>query len=222
VSAAAIIVAGGSGRRFKSRTPKQFLPLKGLPVFLWSVKAFRQVPAFRQIILVVPAGKTALFEKYRQAHGLTIVAGGKERFDSVRAGLAALQKDITFVAVHDAARPLITPVLIKDGLAAAKKYGASVIAMPARDTVKRSGQDLKVQTTVPRREVWLAQTPQTFRRAILENAYSNPDTRDITDDAQMVERAGKPVRIVPGDGSNIKITEPGDLELAALFLKRRK
>jgi 2-C-methyl-D-erythritol 4-phosphate cytidylyltransferase len=163
-----------------------------------------------------------LFEKYRQAHGLTIVAGGKERFDSVRAGLAALQKDITFVAVHDAARPLITPVLIKDGLAAAKKYGASVIAMPARDTVKRSGQDLKVQTTVPRREVWLAQTPQTFRRAILENAYSNPDTRDITDDAQMVERAGKPVRIVPGDGSNIKITEPGDLELAALFLKRRK
>jgi 2-C-methyl-D-erythritol 4-phosphate cytidylyltransferase len=222
VSAAAVIVAAGAGQRFKSRVPKQFLSLRGLPVFLWSVLAFRQVPAFSQIIVVVPAGRAALLKRYRKAHDITIVSGGQERYDSVRAGLAALRDDIRFVAVHDAARPLITPALIAAGLSAAKKYGASVVAVPARDTVKRASGDLRVRETVPRNEIWLAQTPQTFRREILVGAYRARATKGITDDAQMLERAGRPVRIVPGDMNNMKITEPGDLELAALLLKQRK
>jgi 2-C-methyl-D-erythritol 4-phosphate cytidylyltransferase len=222
VKAAAIIVAAGAGRRFRGRTPKQFVDLAGRPVFLWSVLAFRRVAAFKQIVLVVPENRLRILAHYRRRYGIELVAGGAERFDSVRAGLAALRPDIGCVAIHDAARPLIGETVIRAGLTAAVKYGASVVAVPAKDTVKLSADGRCCDRTMPRAEVWLAQTPQTFRRRVIETAYRKLASARVTDDAQAAEQAGFRVRIVPGDDTNFKITERADHRMAASLITARR
>jgi 2-C-methyl-D-erythritol 4-phosphate cytidylyltransferase len=221
MKAAAIIVAAGASRRFNAHVPKQFIRLKGLPVFLWSVRAFRMIREFKTIIVVVPEQYIASLAKYRKKYAIEFVAGGKERFDSVKAGLDRVPADNDYIAIHDGARPLITADLIRCGLTAAQRHGASVIAVPSRDTVKVSSRSLWVSKTVPRSDVWLAQTPQIFRRSLIVQAYKALRDTDITDDAQIIERMGHPVKIVPGDYNNIKITQYDDLELAKMLLLRK-
>lgn len=216
---AAIIVAAGAGTRFGSAVPKQFLTLNGSPVFLWSVRAFRRTGLFSQIIVVVPASRLKRMEPQARRHAFMLAPGGVERYDSVRAGLALLDPHIKYVAIHDGARPLVSPRAIADGLAAARRKGASVVAVPARDTVKYSRRAGVVSETIPRSAVWLAQTPQTFRRSIIERAYARRPRR-VTDDAQVVEAMGLPVAIVPGDHSNIKITDRNDLAIAHVLLRK--
>lgn len=221
MKAAAIIVAAGVGKRFGSNVPKQFLLLGGKPLFIWSVLAFKKVGSVRQVIVVAPANRVeSLRRTWGKRHGIDVVAGGAERFDSVRNGLAALADGIDTVAIHDGARPLITPATITAALVAAHRKGASVVAVAARDTVKIAAADLRVQKTVPRSTVWLAQTPQCFRRSVIETAYRKLKKNDITDDAQVAERAGFPVTVVPGDYANIKITAPEDLVTARTLIKR--
>lgn len=221
MKAAAIIVAAGVGKRFGSNVPKQFLLLGGKPLFMWSVQAFKKAANVRQVIVVAPPDRVAgLRRAYAKRHGIDVVAGGAERFDSVRNGLAAVNAGIDTVAIHDGARPLVQPATIAAALLAAYKKGASVVAVAARDTVKIAGKSLRVQKTVPRATVWLAQTPQCFRRTVIETAYRKLKTADITDDAQVAERAGFPVTVVPGEYTNIKITAPEDLVTARTFIKR--
>lgn len=215
---AAIIVAAGAGRRFGSAVPKQFVSLNNIPVFLWSVRAFRRTGLFSQIIVVVPAARLQRMGPLARRHGFTLAPGGAERYDSVRAGLAVLDAGIRYVAIHDGARPLVSPRAIADGLAAARRKGASVVAVAARDTVKLSRRAGLVTATIPRAGVWLAQTPQTFRRAVIERAYERRP-RGVTDDAQVVEAMGRPVAIVPGDYSNFKITDRDDLAVARWYLR---
>jgi 2-C-methyl-D-erythritol 4-phosphate cytidylyltransferase len=173
------------------------------------------------VIVVVPADRVKTLAPLKKKYNIAIVAGGRERFDSVRAGLAALQPGIAYVAIHDGARPLVSPGLIRKALVAARSSGAAVVAIPARDTVKLSAEGHWVDNTAPRTHVWLAQTPQVFRRTLIETAYARLKTDRLTDDAQVAEQAGIRVRIVPGETTNIKITEPGDLQLAQLFAGKK-
>jgi 2-C-methyl-D-erythritol 4-phosphate cytidylyltransferase len=217
--AAAIIVAAGAGKRFGGRVPKQFAYLNGKPVFLWSVLAFKKIREFSQIILVVPGNKVESFGALQKKYGIDIARGGKERPDSVRAGLSALRPGIKIVAIQDGARPLVQPETIKASVAAAKKYGAAVVAVKARDTVKLSLKG-SVARTIPRDTIWLAQTPQTFIRNVIERAYAKLKNNKITDDAQAVELSGGQVKVVPGDYSNIKLTDRRDLAIAKILVKK--
>lgn len=219
VTCAAIIVAAGAGKRFGGATPKQFLPLKGLPVFLWSVRAFMKVRTVRQIIVVVPAGWDKKLKAYAARYPIEFVTGGKERYDSVKAGIGRARPGTGYVAVHDGARPMVTREMIQRALSAAAKHGASLCAVPARDTVKLAGRKTLVRATLPREDVWLAQTPQIFKTGVIERAYRSLRSRRVTDDAQAVELSGGKPALVMGDYKNIKITDRGDLKAAEEFLK---
>ncbi|MFH1368077.1 MAG: 2-C-methyl-D-erythritol 4-phosphate cytidylyltransferase [Elusimicrobiota bacterium] len=231
--AAAVIVAAGAAKRFGGKLKKQFVSLGGKPVFMRSVLEFRKLSGIQQIVLVVPRGQVPSFKDFPLKFGIDIAAGGDKRTDSVRAGLSALREEIDIVAIHDGARPLITSGLIKASLLAAEKYGAAVVCVPARDTVKTTlteerrrkkearanKRSLFVGRTIPRDAIWLAQTPQTFRKKIIMSAYAKLKTKNITDDAQAAELAGYKVRIVPGSYSNIKITDKKDIKIAKMLLK---
>jgi 2-C-methyl-D-erythritol 4-phosphate cytidylyltransferase len=152
-----------------------------------------------------------------------VAPGGAERFDSVANALALVREDCDLVAIHDAARPCLAPELIGTVFGAAAKTGAALLAVPVSDTVKQSDDQGRVQSTVSRKGLWLAQTPQVFRRDWLVDAYSRRASlgRDITDDAQLIEAAGHPVWLVTGSTGNIKITTREDLALAEAILKSR-
>ncbi|MFC1500830.1 2-C-methyl-D-erythritol 4-phosphate cytidylyltransferase [Elusimicrobiota bacterium] len=217
--AAVIILAAGSGKRFNSKTPKQFLKLKNKPVFLWSVLAFKKIKAFKQVILVVPRNKLKSLLPVAKKYSLDIIAGGKQRYNSVSKGLKTINGNIDCIAIHDAARPLIKTKTIIKGLKAANKYGASIIAVKAKDTVKSAGSSLLIKNTIPRDMVWFAQTPQIFKAPVIMKAYSKLKSKNITDDAQAIEQMGKKVKIVEGEQTNIKITETSDLKIAKTFLE---
>lgn len=218
MNSAAIILAAGASKRFKSATVKQFVNICGKPVFLWSILAFKKIKEFKQIILVVPKNFENRLSVYKKKFKLEIVAGGKERIDSVRAGLNKLREDIEFVAIHDAARPLISKKSILNGLREARKSKAVVISVPSRDTVKSVQSKAWIQKTIPRNKVWLAQTPQIFHKSIILDAYKKIKSNNATDDAQLVELAGYKVKVVLGDYHNIKITEKSDLKIAEMLL----
>ncbi|MCB4792736.1 MAG: 2-C-methyl-D-erythritol 4-phosphate cytidylyltransferase [Elusimicrobia bacterium] len=218
MKAAVIIAAAGLSKRFGSKKPKQFLLLNKLPVFLWSVIAFLKIKEVKQIILVVPQDAVRILKKHEKKYGFTLIAGGKERFDSVKNGLKALNRNIDIVAIHDGARPLISTDTIRNCLNAAKKYGAAIAALDITDTVKLCDKSLAVKKTISRDLVWRAQTPQVFKREVIERAYSRLNSKNVTDDSQIVESSGYRVKIVKDRPSNIKITKPKDLLLCKLFV----
>jgi 2-C-methyl-D-erythritol 4-phosphate cytidylyltransferase len=208
---AAIIVAGGQGLRFGGNVRKQYLTLRGRPLFSWSIAAFQRAPSVADIVLVLPH---ADHMRVKVPSPIRVVAGGQTRADSVRAGLAALGSGIRWVAVHDAVRPLVKPELIEKVIAAARKWKAAIAAIPSPDTVKLANGDGCIHSTPPREKVWLAQTPQVFERKLLARAHAKGMSLTVTDDAQLVERLGVRVRLVESPPENIKITRPIDLELA--------
>lgn len=218
-----IVAAAGEGRRLGSRLPKALVPVAGVPLFLHSVRTFSSCPFVREIVLVLPG---EWIERIRKAHGkelirrrvTAMVAGGARRQDSVFEGLQATTAPI--VLVHDAARPLVTREAVRDVAAAAAKAGAAVLAAPAVDTVKIADGRGRVIETPDRARVWLAQTPQGFRRKVLLDAYTVNGGADATDDVQLVERAGGKVVIVPCHSANFKVTTREDLARAEKVLDR--
>jgi 2-C-methyl-D-erythritol 4-phosphate cytidylyltransferase len=224
----ALVLAAGRGERLGSLLPKGFVPLAGRPLLLHALSALEAVAELERLVAVIPADA---FELYRQALGgasasvklAPPVAGGRERQDSVRAGLAALPPGIELVAVHDAARPLVRPDAVRRVLEAARATGAAILAAPVRDTIKRVAAGRVVETP-PRAECWAAQTPQVFRVEILREALAKAEAEGVvgTDDAQLVEALGVEVRVVPGDPDNLKITGPEDLALAERLLALRR
>ena len=150
--------------------------------------------------------------------GIEVVAGGKERSDSIANALAKVKPDVDYVAVHDAARPCIANEWIDNVFAAAEKSGAAILALPIAGTIKRVANG-NIAETIPRANLWEAQTPQVFRRQILLDAYAKRGEKPATDDAELVERISKPVTIVEGSPINLKITTRSDLRLAAQALK---
>jgi 2-C-methyl-D-erythritol 4-phosphate cytidylyltransferase len=215
---AAIIVAAGSGKRFGSRVPKQFLNLNGSPMFLWSVEAFASIKSFKQIIVVVPSDMVEFLSlKYKT--GFVCVAGGNERFDSVRSGLALVGDYIDFIAVHDAARPLVSKKDILSVLYKAAKTKAAVAVEKIKDTIKLVSAGGNILKTLDRTVLRNAQTPQIFKKELLKEAYSGKMFVGMTDDSQLVENLKIKVSAVETKFPNFKITTKQDFELAKKILK---
>lgn len=225
----AVVPAGGTGKRMGSATPKQFLMLGDVPMLLHSLRVFERTPSVAEVILVVPKEERAraltdVVEKYGVKKVLRVVAGGATRQESVFNGLKETDEETEIVVVHDAVRPFVTEDLIEQSIEAARKIGGAIVAVPMKDTPKQVGPDGQVQLTLDRAGLWLAQTPQTFRRGVLLEAYRKAEAERIrsTDDAALVERLGQKVGIVPGSWENIKITTPEDLVIAEAILASRQ
>jgi 2-C-methyl-D-erythritol 4-phosphate cytidylyltransferase len=216
---AAIIVAAGSGKRFGSRVSKQFLNLNGSPMFLWSVKAFASIKSFKQIIVVVPSDMVESLSLKHKA-GFFCTAGGNERFYSVKNGLALVEDYIDFIAVHDAARPLISKKDILSVLDKAAKTKAAVAVEKVKDTVKLvSAGGGYILKTLDRTILRNVQTPQIFKTELLKRAYSGKISVGTTDDSQLVENLKIKVSAVETKFPNFKITTKQDFALAEKILK---
>jgi 2-C-methyl-D-erythritol 4-phosphate cytidylyltransferase/2-C-methyl-D-erythritol 2,4-cyclodiphosphate synthase len=219
---AAIIAAGGRGTRLGGHEPKQFLEIGGVSMLQMSVDALRRSPRIQEIVVALPADHVASAAAVlADAPGasLIVVAGGARRQDSVARAFARVGPGIDIVLVHDAARPFVSADLVERTIDAAAAHGAAIAAIPVRDTVKQASAALVdgshvVQATLRRDEIFLAQTPQAFRRDVLAAAMAAESGLDATDEAMLVERAGFPVHLVPGDPTNVKVTTPEDLDSA--------
>ena len=200
---------------------KIFATLHGKPVLYWSIKGFQDCPDIDEIVVVTRAEKVAEVQKLVAAEKLTkvtsVVEGGAERHLSVWNGLRAIQAEGSqYVAIHDAARPLITPKLISACVALAKKNGSACCASPIPDTVKRASHEMVVTDDVERRNLWAMQTPQIFGSALIMQAYASVMARNelVTDEVSAIQRIGKRVALLENDDYNFKITFPRDLPLA--------
>ncbi len=222
---AVILPAAGKSSRFgDSFYKKPFAPLENRPVWMHAADKFVNRDDVKQTLIVIsPEDLDDFQEKFGgncAMLGIEIVAGGKERSDSVQAALARVKPEIDFVAVHDAARPCLTAEWIDKVFEKAEQTGAAMLANPVTATLKRVGADKVISETVPRETLWEAQTPQVFRRQLLLDAYARRGNQQpATDDAQLVERLTHPVSVVQCSAMNIKITSKDDLRLAAAILK---
>ena len=218
----AIIAAGGSGRRLGAGVPKQFLDLAGQSMLERSVAAFDSHPAVAQVIVAVPPDAVAGARKSvgRVTGPLSFVAGGASRQESVARAFDVVDEETEIVLVHDAARPFVSAALITRAIEAAATHGAVIAALAATDTVKRVSPGSAAPTiaeTLPRETIYLAQTPQAFRRAVLREAVALGRTGvEATDEAGLAEQAGHAVRVIEGDPDNVKVTTAEDLERARL------
>jgi 2-C-methyl-D-erythritol 4-phosphate cytidylyltransferase len=222
-----IIPAGGAGRRMGGGVPKQYLPLAGIPVLARTLRLFQNSPCIDEIFLAVPEGdvpevKRAIVEKYGLSKVCLVLAGGQERQDSVRNALMHVCPEHEIILVHDGVRPFVPAPLIERVVAAARQYGAVSVGVPVKDTVKKVNAAGWVDKTVDRQGLWLIQTPQAFHRSILLAAYRKAEEDGVcaTDDASLVERMGTPVRMIPGDDANIKLTTAEDMVLGEGIVRR--
>lgn len=216
----AIIVAGGSGTRMQSAVPKQFLLLNGLPVLMHTLQAFYNSEPRPQLILVLPEAYHTYWMHLCAEHHFKLpyqlVSGGDTRFQSVKNGLN-LVPDEALVAVHDAVRPLVSTTIIEDAYREANIQGAVVVAVKSRDSVRQL-RDGQTQSLL-RNEIYLVQTPQTFKAGLLKAAYERPYEDSFTDDASVAEQAGYKIHIVEGSYQNFKITFPEDIAIAQMLMK---
>jgi 2-C-methyl-D-erythritol 4-phosphate cytidylyltransferase len=222
----AIIVAAGQGTRMGGTVRKPYLPLDGVPILGRTLRAFTGCGLFQEIILVVAASEMAFCRRHilhdlnSRPNGhptIRLVAGGGERQESVCNGLEASDgQDDDAVLIHDGVRPFVAAEDLACCLEAVKSHGACITAVPSCDTLKEIGSDGGIVRTLPRQTIWLAQTPQGFRLGLIRAAHRRAREEGFigTDDAQLVERLGHTVAIVPGRRLNIKITTPEDLRLA--------
>lgn len=211
-----------------SAIPKQFLMLGQWPLMLHSLRVFERTPSVAEVIVVVPQEERVhtlaeVVERYGVKKVLKVVAGGATRQESVFNGLKETADDVEIVVIHDAVRPFVTEDLIERTIEAARQDGGAIVAVPMKDTPKQVGPDGQIQRTLDRSSLWLAQTPQAFRRTMLLEAYQQAERDDLraTDDAALVERLGRKVGIVPGSWDNLKITTPEDFIIAEAILAAR-
>jgi 2-C-methyl-D-erythritol 4-phosphate cytidylyltransferase len=226
----AIVLAAGSGSRMKSKTKKQFIEIKGKPVIWYSLFEFEK-SRVDEIILVtgkedIDYCKKEIVEKYNLKKIKNVVAGGSERYESVYNGLKEVTGNI--VLIHDGARPLINNEIIERSIEGAIKSDACVVGVPVKDTIKRANKEGYIIDTPNRSELWITQTPQSFKTDLVKMAYKKMKeelekgntTLNITDDAMVVEEfTTNQVRFVQGDYKNIKVTTPEDIDIAELFIE---
>ncbi len=222
----AIIVAGGSGKRMGTTIKKQYLKLKGKEILAYSIQAFERCHFIDEIIVVVAEEeieyvRKQIVDKYELNKVTRIVAGGKERQDSVYNGLMATEGESTYVMIHDGARPFIKEETILKCLLMTKEKKASIVAVPVKDTVKICDSQSRVVEKTPNRNcLWSVQTPQSFEYKLLMQAYDYAQKQNlqVTDDSMIVEAFGKEVYIVEGEDTNIKITTPIDIIIGESIL----
>lgn len=223
----AIVLAAGQGKRMHSKVQKQFLSLKGRPVLYYSLACFQNSPEIQEIILVTSAESVEYCrQEIVQSYGFSkvkkIIPGGKERYDSVFAGLMACG-ECDYVYIHDGARPFITEEILAKAEETVKKYGACVVGMPSKDTVKIADENQMIVQTPKRSLVWTVQTPQVFSYDLIYKAYEKArrgSMKGVTDDAMVAEAYGNiKIPLVEGSYENIKITTPEDLLVAERILE---
>lgn len=220
-----VIVAAGKSERMGADVDKAFLSLGTRPVLAYSLMAFEQCPMIDGVVLVVRKDRVESARGLVQVFGCAkvrkIVAGGATRQMSVRNGLMELGDDVDIVAIHDGARPCVTPRVIEETILSARRHGTGVAAVKVTDTIKEAERTMVVSRTMDRTKLWAVQTPQTFGLELIRRAFSHIEKRklSVTDEASAVEELGERVHLVPSTWSNIKITTPEDLTLAALILK---
>lgn len=228
----AVVPAAGAGLRFikKKGQRKPFFLLGGKPILIHTLLALEASSHIDDIIVVAHKDDIlrcrAAAQKFKIKKVRKIIAGGRTRFESVRNGLRAMDKNTRIVFIHDGVRPLINEEIISNSVKACLKHGAAVCGVPAISTIKNVGKGMVISQTPERSSLYIAQTPQVFKRAIIEKAYKNhvppPGwAKKITDDSMLVERLKCKVKIVKGSYNNIKVTTPQDLILAKELLKRR-
>lgn len=221
---AVILPAAGKSSRFHlQKRKKTFVELRGRAVWLRAAELFVNRDDVVQTLVVVSKDDLEWFKEKFAPNlafmNVEIVEGGAERADSVRNALARVRPEAEFVAVHDAARPLLVAEWIDRVFRAAEKTGAAILATPVTSTLKRGGRDATIEATVSRAGLWAAQTPQVFRRELLLEAYAQQGSLQPTDEAQLIEQLGRPVTLVEGSPLNIKITTNDDFRLAEAALE---
>ena len=223
----AIIVGAGEGKRIGGPVPKSFLPIAGRPLLLRALDRFFSARSIEKVILVV-AGKEMQRSQALMQSDLNLShrpwalqVGGATRQKSVRHGLEKLDSDCEIVVIHDAARPLVSASLIDRCVDEACRVGAVVVGVPVRDTIKVVSEKHWVQATPARSSLWEIQTPQVFRKELIVEAHDRAVRQaiDATDDSTLVEQMGKPVLVLQGETTNIKITTPEDILLAEALLR---
>lgn len=218
-----IIVAGGAGTRFGGRIPKQFALLGGVPVLARTINSFAKALPGAPIVAVLPAAHIEFWHNLCARFDVaphTVAEGGKERFFSVRNGLAALSGDIGLIAVQDGVRPLASPRLIRRTAATAAEYGTAVPVFEPADSYRST--DGGTSHPIDRRSLRIVQTPQIFRAGLLREAYGTDFRPEFTDDASVVEAAGRSIRLCDGERQNLKITAPEDFAVAEALLAARE
>lgn len=227
----AIVMAAGSGKRMGSNVPKQFLEINGKPILYYPLKVLES-SFVDEIILVtrhedISYCKDNIVDKYSFKKVTKIVAGGAERYDSVYAGLKAVDETDSYIYIQDGARPMLSHDILERTREDVVNYSATVVAMPVKDTIKIADENGKIISTPGRETLWTAQTPQAFSYAVIKAAYDllyqakeNAMPVKITDDGQVVENySSVDVHITKGDYSNIKVTTPEDINVAEKFLE---
>ncbi|TAH01941.1 MAG: 2-C-methyl-D-erythritol 4-phosphate cytidylyltransferase [Sphingobacteriales bacterium] len=216
----AVIVAGGSGTRMQTTTPKQFLLLKGIPVLMHTILKFANNKYQPKIILVLAQEHLAIWanlvEQFSFKTEITVISGGKERFHSVKNSLSFIPEN-AIVAIHDGVRPLLSDNLISTSYQIALEKNNAVCAIPSKDSVRILDNEFGSKM-LPRQQVFLIQTPQVFNSNQLKKAYSQEFQPDFTDDASVVQHAGFTINLISGEANNIKITHPIDLQIAEIVL----
>ncbi|HXV59698.1 MAG TPA: 2-C-methyl-D-erythritol 4-phosphate cytidylyltransferase [Vicinamibacteria bacterium] len=225
ISAFAVVVAGGRGSRFGGPVPKQFHLVLGRPLLAYSLSSFARCRTIERTVLVLPRAGFEEAERTIAPHiegaAVEVVAGGDTRQASVWAGVSRLgDSDSRLVAVHDGARPLVSPQLIESVVEAASRHGGAIAAVPVVETLKEVSQDGFVQGTADRKRYWRAQTPQCFRLGLLRRAFdaARRDGFLGTDEASLVERLSAPIVIVPGEEQNLKVTSLHDVERMEYYI----
>ncbi len=225
----AIIPAAGSSKRMHNNVSKQYLLLDGIPVLARTLGVFQRSPEIDEIFLIVPKRdvefvRNGIVDRYGMSKVSKILAGGKERQDSVRNGINALGNDHDIVVIHDGVRPFISEELVHTAILEASRAQAVTVGVPVKDTVKSIDRHGIVAETLDRKHLWLTQTPQAFERDIIRKAYEAAyrDNYYGTDDASLVERIGVKVMMIRGSYDNIKITTQDDIMLAEILIRRLK
>lgn len=225
---AAVIVAGGSGKRMGMKIKKQFIELEGKAILAHTIEAFNKCKVIDEIIVVVGKEdiakvKTEIVSRYGYDKVIQIIEGGTERQESVYNGLMAVAKEVQYVMIHDGARPFISQEILEKALIMTKEKHATVVAVPVKDTIKVVNEALEVEATPNRSTLWSVQTPQSFKKELLIKAYDYAKEKSliVTDDSMLVEAYGKKVHVVEGDYNNIKITTSEDLVLGQAILMNK-
>ena len=224
---AAIVPSAGRGARLKTRTGKPYIKLGAKPVLAHTLIALERNKKIKEILVAVEKDKIGkAYRKIIQKYNIKkarLLAGGRERIDSVYNALRLVSDDIDYVLIHDGVRPFVTDELIEDLLKAAARFKASVAGVPVKPTLKFVSEGKFIKHTPPRQYFWEAQTPQVFKKSLIIKAYESARKKNIsaTDDATLVEKIGIRPKIVMGSYSNIKITTKEDLELAKILIRKR-
>jgi 2-C-methyl-D-erythritol 4-phosphate cytidylyltransferase len=216
----ALIVAGGKGTRIKSKVPKQFLDLDGLPILIHTLNAFYEYSPEINIVLVLPEDDFAIWNELCELHNyrkpLILERGGETRFQSVRNGLAKIH-DEGLVAIHDGVRPLVSKNIIAASFRLAAVHGSAVATVRLKDSIRMTDQD--TTRAMDRSRFRIVQTPQTFRISLIKEAYQIKEDPSLTDDASVAEKSGHIISLFEGSYENIKITTPEDLVIAEALWK---